>query len=392
MQHKSRGAAALAAYNEYVQGDHDYSLRADVLTLEESPVNQAAVLDGQVNVNAGAEGPDRTATLTLSDPEGALAFGTSLAEDAHGVLWVNRLVRVEHTVTVPGYGDFVSVPFIGVPRSVGRSGAELTLELGDKSVLADHGVKERTFAKGTNARNAIVILLRDLTGEHRFSVPTSKRRLSRAYSVGMTEGALTPWTCARMIANNELAWRLNYTADGTALAEPKSVTRSRIEMRAVLELPDQSVGFEEFKNYARVTSQREVRKRNVTLSAVAQLPPSHRLSAYGLRRNGVARLLPLAVDDSALVTQAQVNARATSELRAVDSVNVEDGYSLTPVFHLDDSDTIGLPDGDEDVALSVASIPLGTGGPMTVGYHRWVSAPVSVRAKARPRRSTPARN
>src|SRR5204863_5834425 len=116
-------------------------------------------LDGQVNYSTGEDGPERTASLVLSDPEGALSFGTSFAEDPSGTLWVNRLLRVKHQVTIPATGPYAAaagtwttVCMVGVPTAVARKGGEINLELGDKSLLADHGVRPRTYKRRTNVR------------------------------------------------------------------------------------------------------------------------------------------------------------------------------------------------------------------------------------------------
>lgn len=396
MQHTHLTQAQRAAYHEHLQSDHDFLVWADILTMEEKPVGEAPLLDGQVNIDTtvGSD-PHRTATLTLSDPEQVLSFGTRLAEDPDGVLWVNRLVRVQHYVEVPGVGPVTSVPFLGTPTSAGRNGAEVGLELADKSRLAHHGVGERTFAKGTSARAAIYFCLYNLTGEWRIALPASTKKLSRAYSVGMAEDAYTPWSLARLIAWNELRWNLEYTADGVARALPSTATMGEITMDHVTALPAQQTAFTDFKNYARVTSKRQAVKKTTAATVtttsvytgVARLPASNRLSAEGLARHGVGRLLPLAIQDDALKNATAVSTRAASELRAVDAVDAEQSYAVIPVFHLDNRDIIRMPYGIGAVALTVGSIPLMTGGDMSVGQKKWVSAPLTVRATVRTRRS-----
>ena len=158
MQHQGRSLEARTAYHERLQSDHDYRMWVDVLTLEQKPVGRLDLLDGQVNYSDGSEGPCRTASVTLSDPGGALNFGTDYMRDPKGVLWINRLVQVWHEITVPGYGDFATSCIVGLPTTVARSGAEVTLELGDKSLLADHGIRPVTYKKGTNVRYGLGFL------------------------------------------------------------------------------------------------------------------------------------------------------------------------------------------------------------------------------------------
>src|SRR5690349_133613 len=101
MQHRHLGEAGLKKYHDWLQSDHDFKIWAEVLNMEEHPVNDVDVLDGQINFNSGEDGPDRTASVVLSDPEHALSFGMSFAEDDTGELWVNRLLRIRHSVDVP---------------------------------------------------------------------------------------------------------------------------------------------------------------------------------------------------------------------------------------------------------------------------------------------------
>src|SRR5262245_65609678 len=110
-------------------------------------------------------------------------------------------MRIKHAVTVPGlnYRTITATVFIGVPTSVAQKGAELSFELGDKSLLADHGVRARTYKKGANVSKTLVSLLSDLTGERKFRVPPNKKKLSRSYAVGMGKAATTQWEMIKWI-------------------------------------------------------------------------------------------------------------------------------------------------------------------------------------------------
>jgi hypothetical protein len=607
MQHLDvLGKAGMDAYHAYLQSDHDYEVWAEVLTMEETLVGSVDLLDGQMNYTSNEdEGPDRTASVVLSDPEGALSFGASFTEDETGTLWVNRLLRVRHAVEVPkigpryaaevvsnyvpnptGLGDLTNVstssapltatisslqswqgdgksfrvawntaptagqtqiqlrsgglavsagttvvlkfrflapatnvgapttanitmrdegallnyavaspiafpggfkpgewnevttthtvppgrtlntvywrvnvqasrvqsdvyyydglqvsppnvPYfdgstpdglgyvydwtglphksrstrtrfdreslrvvttcmVGVPTSAARSGGEVTLELGDKSLLADHGVRPQTLKKGMNVRSALIYLLRDLTGEHHLRIPATKKRLSQPYTVGMGEDALTPWRLAKRIAGKEAGWRLYYSGDGYATAEPTSTARPRVRVEHVLSLPDGSASFTDYSNYAKVTSKRKFsnkargpakkyRGKTVTFEAVAVLAKGHDLSEESLARHGVPRTLPLVVSDDDLKTESLTAQRAVSELQADSGIDTEQGYETMPFFHLDQGDYLAFPMGIGDVAFTRASVPFGTGGNASVGKIKWVSKPVRtsrVRSKA----------
>lgn len=379
MQHKDLGPD-LRTYHRFLQGDHDFRMWAEVLTLEEKPVYDAILLDGQVNIDTTADGPHRTATLTLADPEHALSFGDRLADDDTGTIWVNRLVRVRHQVVVPGVGTITSTPFVGLPTSVSRNGGELGLELGDKSLLADHATLPKTYKRGHNAANAIRNIMA-MTGEQNMHIPNRSRKLSRPYTVGMSDDSITPWLVAKKIARRELGWRLEYRADGHLRAEHLHAHRAHVRVSALYELPQSQVAFDDFGNYVKVHSKRKTKKATVVWEGVAQLPKARDLSAQSLARNGQPRWLPLYVDDDNLKSKKAVTDRAIEELRKVSGLDYSQAYSLAPFFHLDNGDRLILPYGIGEVPLHVASIPLAVGGPMTVGNNAWVSRPVVVKRK-----------
>lgn len=389
--------AQAVVYHDHLQTDHDFRVWCEVLTMEEEFVTEADMLDGQVNFTRGQDGPERTASITLSDPDNALAFGTQYAADDTGTLWVNRLLRAQHAVYVPRLGfEVQATAFIGVPTSVGRSGAELNLELGDKSLLADHGVRHRTYKKGSNVRSVLVSILRDLTGERHFRIPTTRKKLSQKYTVGMGDDAVTPWDMFKRIAGKEMGWRAFYSNDGYATCEPTSAVHPLVTVHSLLELPNASTSFDDFINYAKVTSHRKPKQRKkdkdddkkkpkprevtqIIFEGVAVLPNSNRLSEQSLARNGVPRTLPLVVTDDDLKTQKEVTARARSELQGGSGLDSQQSYETIPFFDLEPGDRLALPQNVGVIPFTECSIPLGVGGNMTIGAHKWVSRPVKVR-------------
>jgi len=386
----------LDIYHQYLQSDHDFLVWCEVLTLSETQVGVAELLDGQVNFARGDDGPNRTCSLTLSDPEGALNYGVAYTEDDKGVLWVNRLMRIKHAVTVPGlnYRTITATVFIGVPTSVAQKGAELSFELGDKSLLADHGVRARTYKKGANVSKTLVSLLSDLTGERKFRVPPTKKKLSRSYAVGMGEDATTPWDMFKRIAGVEMGWRAYYSCDGFATCEPTSKAKPAVVVKSFLALPDSSTSFTDFSNYAKTTSTRKPKNTQkdkndnkkkkkpevditVIYESVATLSPKHRLSEQSLARNGVPRTLPIVLVDNDLKTMKEVTARSKQQLKAQANLDAENAYEIIPFFHMDAGDYFSLPLGVGKVTFDRASIPLGVNGNMTLGQTKWVSAPVT---------------
>ena len=391
VQHLGRTLDARTAYHQYLQSDHDYRVWVDILTIEQKYVGSLDLLDGQMNYTNGNDGPVRTGSLILSDPEGALNFGTDYLRDPKGVLWINRLVQVWHEVTVPDYGIFTTSCIVGLPTSVSRSGAEVSLEMGDKSLLADHGVRPRTYKKGQRVDKVLRSILEDCTGEKFMRIPETKKTLSRAYTVGMGEDDLTPWQAFKRIAEQEKGWRAYFDGLGWAVAEPKSEAKDPVEIYSLLALPSASVAFTEFSNYVRVTSHRTPVNKESTkhkdesrvttiYDSIVALPKDNELSEQSLKRNDVSRTLPLVIVDDDLKSLRDTVDRATKELMTDTGLDANKTYEIIPLFHLEPFDYVKLPEGVGNVQLSAgSSIPYGTGGNQTIGEHKWVSKPPKVK-------------
>lgn len=390
MQHAGRSPEALAAYHDYLQSDHDFRVWTDVLTIEQKYVGTLDLLDGQQNYANGSEGPHRTGSVILSDPEGALNFGSDYLRDEKGVLWINRLIQVWHEVTVPVYGKFTTSCVVGLPTSVARSGAEVSLEFGDKSLLADHGVRPRTYKKGQRVDLVLRSILEDCTGEKFMKIPKTKKTLSRSYNVGMGEDGLTPWQAFKRIASQEMNWRAYFDGLGWAIAEPNVATKNPIKVKSLLALPSASASFLDFSNYARVTSHNTPTNKKGTkkdesaytniYDSIVALPPSNELSQESLARNNVDRTLPVVVVNDDLKTLKSTLDLATSTLKSDSGLDSAKVYETVPFFHLEPYEYLDLPEGVGNVRLADgASLPYGTGGNMTLGAHQWVSRPSNVK-------------
>jgi hypothetical protein len=388
-----KDAAERAAYHERLQSDHDFKVWVEVLTLEEVEVDTLELLDGQVNLTIGEDGPLRTASITISDPEGRLSYGNSYTTDDDGVLWVNRLLRIMHMIFVPKLNkNIYTTVFVGLPTAVSREGAEVGLELNDKSAVSHHGTLPKSYKAGTNVRSALLDILGS-TGEKKFRIPTTTKRTSKVYAMGMGDDALTPWKLFRRIAGSEMGWRSYYSADGYATCEPTNTAKYPVVVNSLLALPSASTSFTDFSNYAKVTSKRQIEERNLTKAekkiaddytfstlrvSTAQLVSSHPLSAYALRRNGKYRYLPIVVQDDNLDTPSELTKRAISTLKGSSGIKGDQSYEIIPFFHMDVYDKFVLPQGVGEVLFDNISIPLGTGGNMTIGRTNIVSAGVTV--------------
>lgn len=386
------------AYLDRLFSSHDYRVAVDLLTLNETPAGSLVLLDGQVNLQTGDQ-VRRTASITVSDPSGMLdTTGVTTLENAS--IGPSRLIRLTHTLHVPatrvGNTDVaaftVSVPcFIGPPSTMSRNGAEVSIELQDKTALALRGASTYTVAKGTNARTAIRDILAKKTGEFRFNLGTGTRRLSKAYAVGLADEA-SPWLVASKIASAELGMQLIYSCDGYATLRTKPAV-SQITIPYLTDQASSSTDFTAVANYVQVTGKQTTTTSKTAAGstvttttqpqATAQIANGP-LSPAALARKGINRLLPRVIADDAYTTVAQARWKADLELAGSDQLQGDPTFACVPFFHADADDIVTVlgEDGSMAVRLEQASIPLGTSGDMSIGTHRWVSTAPTRRVSA----------
>lgn len=381
----------LTAYHARLRGSHDFTVTVEVMTLDEVVTGTATFLDGQVNLLKKEDGQfvRREATLTLSDPGGALDFTDASAWHGTG-LWVDRMVRVRHNLYVPELDvTLTAVPFVGVPRSVARTGAEVQVVLQDKAALAIRGARPLTVHKGHNAVKAIKRILSEATGEFRFRFPTSKRKLSKSYSVGLSDEA-SPMAVAFSIAYHELGMQLLYSCDGYALLRD-TPTKPVADIGYVTDQASASADFTTITNWVKVLGHVKSKTKGAVTKTtqpetVATVKPSNAVSQQRIKRKGVNRLLPLVVTEDKYTKTSQTKKRAVRELEKASGVTSDISASVVPMFHLDSDDLVTVrptADTTRNMRLTEASIPLGVGGDMTIGFHRWVSSRTFARPKSR---------
>lgn len=388
-------AAQHTAYLDRLFSSHDYRVAVDLLTLNETPAGSLVLLDGQINLQSG-DAVRRTASITVSDPAGMLdTTGVTTLENAD--LGPSRLIRITHTIAVPatrvGNVDVpaftVAVPcFIGPPATMNRNGAEVAIELQDKTALALRGTSAYTAPKGTNARTAIRDILAKKTGEFRFNLGTGTRRLSKAYAVGLADEA-SPWLVASKIASAELGMQLIYSCDGYATLRTKPSV-SQMTLPYLTDQANSSTDFTAVNNFVQVTGKKTTTTSKTAAGstvttttqpqATAQITTGP-LSPAALARKGINRLLPKVIADDAYTTLGQVKWKADLELAGSDQLQGNPTFGCVPFFHADTDDivTVTGEDGSMAIRLEQASIPLGTSGDMSLGTHRWVSAAPSRR-------------
>lgn len=404
----------LKAYHARLAGSHDYSLHVDVLDMEENAVGPATLLDGQINILADTQ-VRRTATATLLDPDRALGLdGSSVFSGSPAA---NRMLRIRHTVNVPGFGDVTSTPIVGVFTRINRNGDTVDIEVQDKTALAIYGSKPYVVPRGMNAMLAIRAIMQNCTGESKFRIPAGNRfRLRKPYAVGWSDEA-SPWTRVQQIAH-AAGMQVLVSCDGYITVRPYSTT-------PVLEfgqdgapstsIPTSDSDFTTIQNIARVEAGKIVSVRNQD-----DIDSTHPFSPTSLGRNGVPRYLPTLAevdgpidkpqrpgttyhgsrrpaskaewskyaseledyDASVRAATARANATSAALLKAGLNQAVNITWSAIPVFHLDYGDPIRLVtnEGSAVLRLNSASIPLlPTAEGMSIGLVKQVSRPGRIR-------------
>lgn len=391
----------MAAYHARISGSHDYTLTADILDMNENVIGPASLIDGQIDIMRETQ-VRRTARVTLSDPDRALGLdGDSVFT---GSAAANRMLRIRHTVEVPGFGEVTCTPFVGPFVRVNRNGATLDVEAHEKTHLAITGCQPLTVPRGMNAMAAVRKIMADRTGETRFRLPTGVRyRLRRPYSVAWPDES-SPWVRVQQITH-ATGMQAYYTCDGYLSARPQSsapVLEFGPEGVPVTSAPAADVDFTQIVNYARVEADKIIVVRKLDPASV------HPFSPGVLGRNGVPRYLPSLTEISgpgSAPTKPGTNHRPASksewtkysqevekfeaasrsitskavgiaEARLAEGLrqNLNLNFSAVPVFHLDYGDPIRVvtQEGSAVVRFTQASIPL-TQGDMSVGVLRQVS-------------------
>lgn len=349
------------AYFTALRTSHDFTIEVDVYRARDmkrvDTLGPGEFLDGQANIQRDTA-VRRTATL---------GFAASVI----GGIYPDRVLGVKHIIAVPGVGEVVSHPFFGPVTKVTDGDGGIAVECQDFTAFFVEGGPSITVRKGMNAVDAIRYLL-SRRGCRRFRFPTgTRRRLTRTYSTGWTTET-SPWAVATAIARS-LGYSLDFSCDGFA------TLRSRIPVVATLstgpggmvtELPDDETDFTQVRNCVRV-----VPGKGKPL--LVQPPKANPLRPSKLSLNGAPRYLPDVLEDDALKTYKAALRAGKKRLGEVLGVQTTSSISCVPIFHLDVRDVIRVetPTKTYQLPFYEGSIPLGTGGDMTIGRQSISSRP-----------------
>lgn len=362
-------SASLRALNAALATHHEIRVRVSILTLSGaySADLSSALLDGQVNVDSSAD-VTRSASLTLLDPNRSLSIDSNSPSDS--ALFMDRLVRINYGVVVSG--AWVDVPvFTGPITKLSRTGDTLSVEAsGMESLAQTPAWHPLNLRKGTRKTDAIRLILSERAGETTFAIPTMGSRLPKPLSLGPQD---IPWKVARSIATG-LGCQLFYDGHGTCRLRQWPGTSVYTVQPAAMMSPLQLAYSPATANAVQVIGATpKGAKAPITYSTVA--PASHPLSPQALGRNGVPRYLPAFVQDDTIRSVAEAKVVADHQLSQGLLEAVTASLDVLPLPHLEPGDVVTAytDEGHVTFRLSSFSLPLTTGGSMSVGYLRNVS-------------------
>ena len=373
--------ADMRAYLATLASNHEMNVTIDLLDLLHRRVGSLTqrLIDGQVDVDAGAERVTRTCSVSLLDPQ--RATGLESATDTMPT-YVTRMLAITVSVRPPAVGATVQ-PWIDVPVFTGpvsrieRADDVLTVEAHGKEFLcahAAHGTK--TWPKGARKSDIVREVLTRMCGEStsRAHIDRTEDRLGAPITLTQNADA---WAFCASLAGGTHLW---YDATGHARMS-RNTARNMYTFHdgpggTILDEPDTvSDAIETLVNRVIVTGNPPSDNKPAPV-AVAVAPYAYPLSPSRIARGGVGQAYTLEIDDNKATTMAQASARANAELNnalAVDTVKAE--FKSLPVWHLEPGDRVSIQTArlGTEFLMQKYSLPLTHSGVMTVGANRAVS-------------------
>lgn len=380
----------------------------DVLNLDGdtlSSIDNRVMEGSQVNVVTGADGPTRSMTVTLYDPNQRLRLDSDAPTD--GSLFADRMLRAWYEVYVPTVG-WVRIPvFTGPIMRVSRDDSSLTVECQGKEALALEPVwRNYTVEKGVAKTDAIRRILRERAGETHFDIPDLPRiklgapatltpqrpEIKRGKHKGQPikgNNANTPWGLAHSIAQS-MSRHLYYDGYGTCrLRQLPGSPLFTFDGSLIQSAPQIKFDLTEMRNAVRVTGKtlHEGKEKGAQIpthvvSGEAWAPSNHPLSPRRLGRTlndgtVVPRYIPEFVTNDAIRSDREATRLAEHVLADRLAQQVDVSFDALPVPHLEELDLIRI--AYEDMRMTARlrefTLPLTNTGVMSVGYVKQVSVP-----------------
>jgi hypothetical protein len=364
--------AQLAAFHKTLAGSHHVDIVVRVLDRSRQYLADvsAQLFDGQVNIDGDAD-VTRTATLSLRDPNRALAWDTDSPAD--GALFFDRMVQVIYVVTSPA-GQVVSVPiFTGPVTKVSRTTDVVNVEAsGIEQTMIPPTVAyfTRTYKKGMKTTDLVRAILTDLGGESKFTVPDWPDKTTKDRPILFNDNI---WALAKDVVGSRSTNHLFYDARGTCVLR-KTPTSSCFAFTTgqgglVTSHPQVNYSIDDVRNVVRLTGATPKGHKNPVIGT-AKAPKDHPLSTFALGRNGKERVILDETDDDSAKSKGKADDLAKQRLDDLLLQAVDVTFDALVVPHLEPEDiyTLTTPTLSLQARVKQLTIPLKAGA-MSVGYN-----------------------
>jgi hypothetical protein len=346
-------------------------IRVTVLNLDhvfQADVSNDVTADGSSVTLDRNNDVERSANVTVIDLTGMVAD-----------LDLRHLMRVEHGIYTPALGDWVWTKTITgrvmVPADTGDvSKVELH---GKESFGLMPGAPTRVWPKGKPVAAAIRDMHADI-GETKFRIAAdllgdAGPKLDNPVHSGGADEEKAPTRVSRRIAN-KASLQVFYDAEGYLVVRRPPQTPLAVwseddedDHASVTPLTsriDWARDLREVRNTVRAKG-----KKNLTYTASA--PPDHIFSPDSLARGGILGRLVHYWTDTTISRMTELQAGAERTLTELLTEKTNATMRVVPVFHVGPQDLIEARRRDGKWGqwfMQEASIPLGMGEDMTVGY------------------------
>jgi hypothetical protein len=347
--------------------DHDERVQAE---LASGPLG---VTGGQVDIDTTSDGPTRTLSLSILDPDRKLNLDPTPTD--YGI-FAGSFVRVSRGDWVDALGDYVWCPvFCGVVSSFTRDHPEVQITgIGKEALGLDPYVTLSTITipRGTKVTEAIHRVMAG-TGERRYRFPAIHTRIGHGKSVPRLS---QPWRVAQKLAGTADR-QLYYDGRGLLVMRRRPLhpayTYLPGERSVLLTAPALTYDFTTFRNTVDVTGGVPAHHKG-KLHVMTTVAKGNPLSPGALARNGVPIYAVVVVDDEQILRRARAEQIGRSNLAGALTVATDPSGSTfdgLPIPHLEEGDIVRVhtEDGYITLRMRVWTIPL-TADSMPVGIKR----------------------
>lgn len=379
------------AFHALLTSHHSIDVQVRILDLDHKHLFDVSnrLVDGQVTVDAESQ-ITRGLDIDLLDPSHAIHLDSDSPNA--GAMFADRMVRIVYRVIDPeGTVSYRSPVFTGPITKLERTGAILKVECQGKEIFGlVEAWRAKTFKRGMRVTTAIRLILSEMMGESKMSIPDLRARLPRNVSVGEDN---VPWEVAKKLAGS-IGFQLFYDGSGEARMR-RTPTKKVFVFRPTESLKTEpEVGFSIDKTINAVEVWGKKPKKGKDKYAKKRpharvvLPRNHPLSPWSLGRADGPRYLPRVIENDSIRTDSGAKALARAELKrgAMESIDV--AYDTLVVPHLEEMDVVRVETNEFAAVHRVKqfAIPLTADGDMSVGYVRRTSPnrrAIRLRKKAR---------